>query len=146
MAWSDEVQRTRGLNCIGSKHSGCVQMSVTNPWHLGAQRHKLLTRELGDCPRLSAATQATLMDGCQGRSADSSGWAGAGRVPVPRGLRLTLFRTSQSGRIAVARVFLSVVDGLMGSPLNCVNTPGERDVAVSLHFDEIWHHVNVLRE
>lgn len=126
---------------------GCVQMSVANPGQLGAQRYKLLTRKLGDGPRLLAATQATVMDGCQGRSADGSGWAGAGEVAVPRGLRLTLFRTSQSGRIAVARVFLGVVDGLMGAPLDCVNPPvWERDVAGSLHFDEIWHHVNVLRE
>jgi hypothetical protein len=29
-----------------------------DPWHLGAQPHKLLTRDLGDCPGLLAATQA----------------------------------------------------------------------------------------
>lgn len=92
------------------KHSRCAAVGH-DPWHLGAQPHKLLTRDLGDLPQAFSSHTSTQMDGCQDRSADGSVWAGRGAVP--RGLRLTLFRTSHGGSIAVAWVPFCDVDGLM---------------------------------
>lgn len=106
MAGSDEVRRTRALNSVANL--GCAAVGH-DPWHLGAQGHKLLTRDLGDLPQAVSSHTCTLMDGCQGRSADGSVWAAE-----PRGLRLTLFPTSHGGRIAVAGVSFRDVDGLIG--------------------------------
>jgi len=104
MAGSNEVPRTHlEQHCKhwymdGYGVFGCSVDDVRHdPWHLGAQPHKLLTRDLGDCPGLLAATQAFRWAVVKvDRQMVVPGQQGV----VPRGLRLTPSRSSQTARNA----------------------------------------------